>query len=206
MTSRAKHIDAIELSTERFTLRPIAPLRFSLQTRKWTQDRQSFSDLAWRTSGWTGWRWWRHLRRLSRKKGICHGIWPNGASEPIGLHLAQYNAASGNVTVGVLIADRAWWGKDAVVEVRTAILADFFERIGAERATGWVQGRNLPSIYNYQRLGFSCEAVLRDYAALLDGTRADYLAFGLLRSEWRGQHNSHARKGLGRGAESMEPG
>ena len=52
------------------------------------------------------------------------------------------------------------------------------------RVTGWVHARNFASVYNYQRLGFRREAVLRESVVLLDGAFADQFGFALLRSEW----------------------
>jgi RimJ/RimL family protein N-acetyltransferase len=180
----------IDLSTERFVLRPIEPVGFARRTFHWTEDRQAFADLTWRTDGWTMWRWWRHLRKYARKDRICHGIWANGGTELIGLHIVGHERRSSNVTLGVLVADRSWWGKGVVAEVRAAILADCFERFGVHRATGWVNARNFASIYNYQRLGFTREAALRSNAVLMDGGRTDMLGFGLLRSEWLARQNT----------------
>lgn len=184
MTSHPKSIQAIEFSTERFVLRPIEPIGFARRTLNWTKDSQAFSDMEWPTDGWTMWRWWRHLRKSTRKNRMCHGIWPKDASEPIGLHLVVYQPSSGDIIFGVLIADLGWRGKGVVIEVREAVLADCFERLGVHRAAGWANARNFASLYNYQRLGFRREAILREGSVLMDGSRADQLGFGMLRSEW----------------------
>jgi RimJ/RimL family protein N-acetyltransferase len=183
MSRQSKGPRPLELSTDRFVLRPISPWRFARRTLHWTRDRQAFADLTWPTGKWTLWRWWRHLRKHSRKNRICLEIWPKAGNEPIGLHLAGFDR-TGNVTIGVFVADRSWWGKGVVAEVREAVLADCFVRLEAARVVGWVNGRNFASIYNYQKLGFVSEAVLREHAVLFDGARTDYLGFGLLRSEW----------------------
>lgn len=184
MTSQPKSIQAIELSTERFVLRPIEPIGFARRTLHWTKDRQAFADLEWPTDGWTTWRWWRHLRKTVRRNHMCHGIWPKDATEPVGLHLVVYHPLSGSIAFRVLIADLAWRGKAAVTEVRAAVLDDCFERLGVHRATGWVNARNFASLYNYQRLGFRREATFRESTVLLDGSYVDQFGFGMLRSEW----------------------
>ena len=142
------------------------------------------ADLSWRVDGWSLYLWWRHLGRFTRKSRMCHGIWPKDAAEPIGLHIVSYDPKTENANIGVFVADRAWWGKGVVLEVRPAILDDCFGRLGLRRVTGWVNARNFASIYNYQRLGFRREAALRETLVLLDGTRADQFGFGMLRSEW----------------------
>jgi RimJ/RimL family protein N-acetyltransferase len=182
--SRSKGPVAIELVTERFVLKPISANELARQTFHWTEDRASFADLAWRTSGWTLWRWWRHLRRQNRRNRLSHSIWPKGAAAPIGFHLIGRDPSTNNFSVGVLVGDRSWWGKGVVAEVRTAILADCFERLNANRVSGTVNGRNFASIYNYQRLGFVREGITRESFMMLDGSRVDQLLFGMLRHEW----------------------
>lgn len=181
--SRARRPLAIELVTERFVLKPLSPGRLAWRTFDWTKDKQSFADMTWRTEGWTPLRWWRHLRRQNRRNRMAHSIWPKGADAPIGLHLVMRDA-TGAVVLGILVGDRAWWGKGVVVEIRTAVLDDCFGRLGARRASGTVSSRNFASIYNYQRLGFVNEGTMRQSSRLLDGTHADQLVFGLLREEW----------------------
>ncbi|MBA3448532.1 MAG: GNAT family N-acetyltransferase [Pseudaminobacter sp.] len=192
MTRSRKFIAAVELTTERFVMRPVRPFTFARRTFLWTKERQAMADLTWRVDGWSIYRWWRHLRRLTRKNRMCHGIWPKECAEPIGLHVVSYDPKTGNASIGVFVADRAWWGKGVVLEVRPAILDDCFKRLGMHRATGWVNARNFASIYNYQRLGFRREAALRESVVLLDGARADQFGFGTLRSEWLSRQSGAA--------------
>jgi [ribosomal protein S5]-alanine N-acetyltransferase len=197
MSRSGKFIDAVELSTERFIVRPVEPVAFARRTFQWTRDRQAMADLTWRVDGWSLYLWWRHLRKFTRKNRMCHGIWPKGDDQPIGLHVGSYDPKTGNITIGVFVADRAWWGKGVVLEVRTAVLDDCFGRLGMHRATGWVNARNFASIYNYQRLGFRREAGLRESLVLLDGTRADQLGFGMLRAEWLSRQSAAASNQIG---------
>lgn len=175
---------AIELETERFRLVPIRPLSLVLPTLHWTDDRDTFVDLGWRPSGWTARRWWRHLRHLSRGSRICHGIWPKSGRDCIGLHLVNASALSRTATIGVLIAEKDWWGKGVVVEIREAILEDCFERLKLERVWAQANMRNLASVYNHRKLGFVHEGTLRSAVIAKDGTRVDMLVFGMLRAEW----------------------
>ena len=48
----------------------------------------------------------------------------------------------------------------------------------------------MSSIFNYQAMGFTCEAVLREQMTSVNGEeRLDQLMFGLLRSEWAAQQD-----------------
>jgi RimJ/RimL family protein N-acetyltransferase len=184
MKWRKKRARALQLDTPRFRLVPVEPISFSLRTFGWTADGEALASMNWRIEGWTRFRWWRLLRRYARRKHMCHGIWPKEGGEPIGLHITTLDDRNGNATLAVFLGDRQWWGKGVVGECRLAILEDCFGRLGAARASGFVNARNFASIYNYQKLGFTREAVLRKWFAQPEGGRTDQLAFGLLREEW----------------------
>lgn len=175
---------AIEIETERFVLRPIRPWSFAQATFHWTRDKESFASMTWKTEGWTHWRWFRQLRKVSRKRRLAHGIYPRGSSRPIGLHIVTLDARNEQGMLAVLIGERDWWGETVVAECRRAIIDDCFRRLKLVRLTGFVNARNFASIYNYQRLGFAREGVMRSYFAIEGGKRADQVVFGLLGDDW----------------------
>jgi RimJ/RimL family protein N-acetyltransferase len=178
------NVQPIELETERFRLIPIRPLSLALQTWHWTQDRESFANLGWRSSGWTRRRWFRHLQHQVRGGRFCHGIWLKPDGPYIGLHLLSLAMATRSAIMGVIICERDWWGRGVVPEIRTSIIDDCFDRLQLERLGGQVQARNLGSVYNYRRLGFVHEGSLRSAGIDRDGKYVDMLLFGILRSEW----------------------
>ena len=183
--ARAKNvIHAVELETDRFNLVPIRPLSLVWPTWHWTKDRESFASLGWRTSGWTPRRWWRHLRHQVQRNRMCHGIWLKQGGTCIGLHVASVSVGARSAFVGVIVGERDWWAKGVVAEVRSAILDDCFTRLKLERVGAQVQARNLASVYNHRRLGFTHEGTLRSAGIDRDGSRVDMLMFGMLREEW----------------------
>jgi RimJ/RimL family protein N-acetyltransferase len=115
---------------------------------------------------------------------MCHGIWPKAGGPCIGLHMVNGSGFAASALVGVLVGDKAWWGKGVVAEVREAVLADCFDRLKLERVGAQAQARNLPSVYNHRKLGFVHEGTMRSAAIGSDGARVDMLAFGMLRAEW----------------------
>ncbi len=52
------------------------------------------------------------------------------------------------------------------------------------------QCRNFASIHMAMRLGFKQEAQMREQAMLMDGSRTDFLGFGLLHRDWKAQKMS----------------
>lgn len=103
----------------------------------------------------------------------------------IGFFTVTLVPVHGVAETAVVVGDRRWWGKDVVIEARSAILNFVFDELGAEKVMGRPHGRNVASIFNYRALGFTCEAVLRQQMrAVGEGGRLDQLVFGLMRDEW----------------------
>lgn len=188
--------NAIEITTDRLILRPVSPFSFARQTLHWTQDTQAMSDLALKPGRWTFLKWWRKLMRISGKNRTCHGIWPKDGSPPIGMRWTRLNPETSDVSTSTFIASKEWRGKGVAAEVATALLDDLFVRCGVNKVTSWINSTNSPSIKLALSLGFTNEAVLRQSSLHLDGTRVDYLAFGMLRSEWLARRQQSAAAGL----------
>ena len=184
MAKKKKTWPATRLETERLILKPISPFQFARQTFYWTTDKQALADLNMPPSGWTFLKWWKQLRKLNRKRRMTHGIWPKGQDKPIGLHMVSFPPPAGEAITAIFIGDKAWRGKGIAVEVKQAVIADLFGRCGVYRVTSWVNARNFASLHMTMRLGFKQEAQMREQAVLLDGSRADFLGFGMLRREW----------------------
>lgn len=195
MARPADKVGPIELETERFRLVPIRPMSLVMPTWHWTADKEAFANLGWRTTGWTKRRWWRHLRHQVRRDRQTHGIWPKAGGPCIGLHLAKISSKSGIATIGVFVGEKEWWGKGVVDEVRRAIIDDCFERLNLQRIWAQVHVRNLPSVYNHRKLGFTHEGTLRSSVVADDGSRMDMLIYGLLREEWLAGHENGATDG-----------
>ena len=176
--------DAVALTTPRFLLQPVRPLGFARATLPWTEQRDAFANLGWRRSRWTLWRWWQHLRRYSRRGRILHGIWPRSGGPCIGLHIIEVSAPSLTASLSVFIADPAWRGRGVVPELRQAIFADCFGRMGLQRVWTQVHARNAAAVRNQQKLGLVHEGTLRSTGLGADGQRTDTMIFGLLRAEW----------------------
>lgn len=194
MAKKKKMLSATRLETERLILKPISPFQFARQTFHWTSDKQALSDLNMPPSGWTFLKWWKQLRKLNRKRRMTHGIWLKGEDAPIGMHMVFLSDAAGEAITGIFLGDAAWRGKGVAVEAKRAAIADLFERYDIHRVTSWVNARNYASLHMTMRLGFKQEAQMREQVVLLDGSRTDFLGFGMLRSEWIRKETGPAKK------------
>lgn len=184
MGQKGKPVLVRQLETERLVLKPISPLRFALQTYHWTEDRAALADLNMAHDGWSIRKWWKQLGKLNRRNRITHGIWAKGHDKPIGLHMVLLNEHAEDAITGIFIGEKQWRGKGISVEAKRVIISELFDRHGLNRITSWVNARNFASLHMTLRLGFKQEAQMRQQFVLLDGSRVDFLGFGLLREEW----------------------
>jgi RimJ/RimL family protein N-acetyltransferase len=112
-------------------------------------------------------------------KRVHHKIIARSTGKPIGLHTIQ-NLKHNSATMAVVIYDKAWWGKDAAIEVRKAIIIAYKEANGVTQFCSDVHSRNFASILNYKKLGFENTGVR--YSSAYDELRnepADYFSFSL---------------------------
>jgi len=172
------------LETERFHLRPLTRRQISRASLAWTADPEVMAGFGLRAGGWTLQAWRRTFRRFDNRRRCCYGIYCKADGKLIGYHVHELSPKAAHATLLVLIGERAWWGHGTVVEVRGAVLDQLFRRQAVRRITGTVRARNLASIFNYRRLGFRQEGVLREAATDADGKAADLVLFALLAREW----------------------
>jgi RimJ/RimL family protein N-acetyltransferase len=93
------------------------------------------------------------------------------------------------------IGDKAFWGKEVVLECRAAVLGFLFDEMGVHKVWGRVNTRNIPSVFNYKAQGFVCEGVMREHGRKPDGSRVDQYLFGLLRKDWVAAKAAVAKNG-----------
>lgn len=182
-TAEWRSARAIALSTQRLDLVPLRPFRIALASHHWTRDREAFEGLELSPTGWSRLRWLRQLRRYARRGRISHEIRTAGNDRLIGLHMAVVEPP-GVARIGILIGDAVDRGHGIAAEARAAVLDDLFGRLGVEVVTGSVKARNFASVFNYVRLGFVRDAILRDRVRTESGSRSDKIVFSLLREEW----------------------
>ena len=182
----------VRLETERFRLRSMSRREVARRTQPWTEDVEVMAAIERRAGGWPLRRWRRAFPRFDDKRHFCLGIYGRVDDRLLGYHTATLH--DGAAFIGVLVGERAWWGRGVVVETRAELIRFLFEAVGAARIWGTPFARNFASIYNYQRLGFVYEGTLRQHRSARDGGRADLPIFGLLREEWLASRGAPAGK------------
>lgn len=89
----------------------------------------------------------------------------------------------GIADTGILIGDRAFWGKGYAFDVWSAVLPYAFDRLGLRKILAGAVEDHTASLTVLRRLGFRVEGVLRG-EFLLEGTYRDVIRMGMFRSEF----------------------
>lgn len=84
----------------------------------------------------------------------------------------------------VLVGERNWWGKGVVIECRSSILEWLFNSIKVYKVYGQPSMKNIAAIFNYQKQGYECEAILKNHKTSLDKIRYDVGIFSLTKKNW----------------------
>lgn len=82
---------------------------------------------------------------------------------------------------------REHWGRGYVPEAMQAVVQYGFETLELNRIEAYVEPGNRASVRVLEKLGFTCEGLLRQFAFYRRAVR-DQLCFSLLNSEWRKTH------------------
>ena len=127
----------------------------------------------------------QHVDSYDRENDFFWGIFTN-TNKMIGTHSYAFSPQHKRCSMGVMIGDKSYWGKNVVVEIRTAILDFAFYSQGCVKAEAGCYKNNIAAIYNFQRLGWKKEGVKRSHRQI-DGEREDLILFGILKEEWDGR-------------------
>jgi RimJ/RimL family protein N-acetyltransferase len=184
----------ISLATERFILRSHVLADVSDRWCGWAGDpdimgplnaiprRSSREQLA------------KYVAKQDNEHTYLVGIFSKAMGQHIGFYQIDVNKLHRSTGFNVIIGDKQYWGKNAVNETRAALLTEFFERRGVEKAWGQPLARNFPMIFNYKQQGWRLEGIFRGQClSVTDGSRLDQYQFGMLRDEWRALTNAGAK-------------
>jgi RimJ/RimL family protein N-acetyltransferase len=174
----------IHLETQRFNLVSATRLEAAWHTYAWASDREVTGPLGFPNRKWTLYSWYKQHRNYNNRRKFCFLIRPKSSTKAIGYESFEISFA-GTAILTVAIGDRSWGGRNVVMETRKAVLKFLFEQTNCRRAWGNPCVRNLPSVFNYQALGFKSEGILRGHGVDPEtGRPLDHIVFGLLRDEW----------------------
>ena len=97
--------------------------------------------------------------------------------------LSDIHWGHGEAWVGIGIGDRAYWGKGYGTDAMQVLLRYAFTELNLHRISLGVFEYNQRAIRSYEKAGFVHEGREREFLHR-DGSRADALLMGILRSEW----------------------
>lgn len=101
----------------------------------------------------------------------------------IGTHSFRYNPQHKLASVGVMIGDRDYWGKEVPLATRSRILDFAFDDLGCNKVEAGSYSINLPAIYNFKRQHWKLEGVRKAHR-IVEGKSVDVLLFGMLKEDW----------------------
>lgn len=181
----------VSLSTPRFNLRSLTPADVSDRWCEWSNDPQVMEPLNVATRRLSKDELRRYIARFDNDNSYLIGVFTKAMSQHIGFYAVEVSKAHATGSFNLVIGDKHHWGKGVVNEVRAALLDEFFENRGVEKAYGVPLARNFPAVFNYKAQGWKLEGVFRGQCkSITDGARLDQYHFGMLRSDWR------TRKGI----------
>ena len=176
----------LELNTERFQLRSMTREDVTETFTDWLADPEVMVGLNMPRKRLTRPQAVRWVLNNDNRTHFIILVIDRENQHPVGFFTITINGAHLYAETAVVIGDHDYWGKNVVIETRTALLDFLFEDIGLFKVIGRPHGRNFSSIYNYKAMGFTCEAIMRKQMRSIEGDgRLDQLTFGILQSEWR---------------------
>jgi [ribosomal protein S5]-alanine N-acetyltransferase len=174
------------LETKRFSLRSLKPSDASERWMNWLKDPEVMGPLNAPIRKWAAQELMAHIASADNNERYLIGIFDLDSKIQIGFFMIDVDLFHRRTTFNVVIGEKSWWGKDVVNEVRAALLDEFFNNRGIEKAAGMPFARNFPAVFNYKAQGWRHEGTLRSHAlSVTDGSRLDQFQFGLTKDAWR---------------------
>ena len=110
------------------------------------------------------------------------------------IKLGPVNLIHRHAELGILIGEKAFWGRGYAREAIDLVLDYGFSRLNLHKIQLGVHADHAEAIQLYERLGFTREGLLRQHL-FRDGTYRDKALYGLLREEHLAQQGRSARAG-----------
>ncbi|MBI1731543.1 MAG: GNAT family N-acetyltransferase [Gammaproteobacteria bacterium] len=172
------------LGTERFELRSLGEGDATERYLGWLRDAEVMRYVNARRDETTLEELRSFIRRHDNRDNFLLGIFTKSGGLHIGNLSAECHPIHRTAKLGVLIGDRAFWGKRAVLEVRTIFLDFLFGPAAMVKVWGPCYAHNVPALFNYRMLGFTVEGVQRSHV-VCDGERMDVVNFAMFREDWQ---------------------
>jgi [ribosomal protein S5]-alanine N-acetyltransferase len=193
MTASAKGRPVL-LRTARFELRSLKRTDASTRWLKWLKDPDVMGPLNAPVQELSAEHLMAHIATADNHERYLIGIFDTDSRVQIGFFMVEVDTQHQRAVFNVVIGEKPWWGRGVVNEARAALLDEFFDNRGIEKAAGVPLSRNFPAVFNYKAQGWRHEGTLRGHCrSVVDGSRLDQYQFGLTRAEWRDRKGGETR-------------
>ena len=177
--------EPLELETENYIVRSMTAQDITEDYTAWWNDDELMEGLARPRAPMSR---AQHQRRVANqfdnRKRFHLGIYDRNLSLLLGFITIFANPFHRTASTNVIIGNRAYWGRNIVLEVRGEVIRFIFEELRMDKISGKPMVRNASSVFNYKAQGFVTEGILRKEWRYEDGRRMDVAVFGLMREEW----------------------
>lgn len=180
------HIGTQRIETERLRLRPFAMEDVEPMFRNWASDSKVTRFLTWpahenmEVSGRVIQSW---MERADDPGWYQWAIELKNLDEPVGsIAAVKLDEETETVTIGYCIG-RSWWGMGITAEALRAVIAFFFNQVGANRVNAYHDPRNPNSGKVMMKCGMTYEGTLRA-AGINNQGLCDESWYSILRSEY----------------------
>jgi [ribosomal protein S5]-alanine N-acetyltransferase len=174
------------LTTARFALRSLKPSDGSERWMSWLKDPEVMGPLNAPVRAWSSQELKAHIAQADNATRYLIGVFDKVSKVQLGFFMVDVDVFHRRATFNVVIGEKSWWGKGVVNEARAALLDEFFQNRGIEKAAGMPLVRNFPAVFNYKAQGWNHEGTLRGNCSSAEGSsRLDQYQFGLTKAEWQ---------------------
>ncbi len=127
-----------------------------------------------------------HRNAFRAKEALRWAIVPESVGASVGsIGIVRLDEANLSGEIGTAIG-RAHWGKGFATGATRLVVDYAFGVLGLERIEAEALAVNGRSVRVLEKLGFTREGLLRGYR-IVEGERADFVVYGLLRTDWAGE-------------------
>jgi RimJ/RimL family protein N-acetyltransferase len=184
----------VALKTKRFELRSLTPTDPLERWMNWLKDPEVMGPLNAPTRAWPEDRLRAHIASADNHQRYLVGIFDVGSRVQIGFFMVEVDLLHRRGIFNVVIGDKSWWGKGVINETREALLDEFFDKRGIEKAAGMPLARNFAAVFNYKAQGWRHEGTLRGHCiSSSGGPRLDQYQFGLTKDDWHEMKRKQSR-------------
>ena len=125
-----------------------------------------------------------NLHTYDNKKRFFFGIFSKKNNKFIGTTTLRINEVKKEALYGYLIGDKGYWGTTAGIESFALCLNFLFDNFNLNKVIGGTYSNNIPSIFNFYKLGFTLDRRLKK-EAIFKGSPIDRLLFSTSKKKWR---------------------